>query len=65
MSSCPLRALRHHQHICLTTGEKYGSTLVDDNDPYANDRFSNGDPADNRISSHRWVDEGDCSWFMR
>ncbi|MGX1908587.1 hypothetical protein ACWIID_06980 [Streptomyces phaeochromogenes] len=51
-------------HICLTKDEKYASTLVDNNDPYPNDRFSNGDPVDNRISSHRWVNENSCSKFM-
>ncbi|MEW2551291.1 hypothetical protein ACWGRF_21190 [Streptomyces zhihengii] len=51
-------------HICLTKGEQYASTLVDNNDPYAKDRFTNGDPADNRISSHRWVDQDACGSFM-
>ncbi|MCL8011707.1 hypothetical protein [Streptomyces sp. AS02] len=51
-------------HICLTKGEKWASTLVDGADSYANDRFTNGDPADNRISSHQWVSQSSCGKFM-
>ncbi|MEV2253751.1 hypothetical protein AB0I94_24765 [Streptomyces sp. NPDC050147] len=52
-------------HICLTQQEKYASTLVDGGDDYGFDRFSTGYVADNRISSHRWMDKDDCSKFMR
>ncbi|MEU0382866.1 hypothetical protein [Streptomyces chartreusis] len=47
-------------HICLTKSEKYASTLEDGGDNFAFDRFSTGYVADNRISSHRWVEERDC-----
>ncbi|WDV51469.1 hypothetical protein PV963_14320 [Streptomyces coeruleorubidus] len=47
------------------TSEKYASTLADGTDDYAFDRFSTGYVADNRISSHRWVDQDACASFMR
>ncbi|MFE1026986.1 hypothetical protein ACFW5I_20850 [Streptomyces sp. NPDC058818] len=36
-------------YTCLKPGEKYADKVSDNT-------FSNGDPVDNRISSHRWVD---------
>ncbi|MGW0731069.1 hypothetical protein [Streptomyces sp. NPDC002851] len=45
-------------HICLTKGEKYASALRSD------DKFTGGLTANNRISSHKWVPQGQCARFM-
>ncbi|MFB7587888.1 hypothetical protein [Streptomyces sp. NPDC056169] len=45
-----------HGYGCLSVGEKYADTLWDD-------RMSDGSPAHNSISSHKWVSGGCNKWF--
>jgi hypothetical protein len=45
-------------HICIASGKKYVSSLKSD------DVFSNGETADNRISSHKKLTSDTCSKFM-
>ncbi|GAA2397872.1 peptidase inhibitor family I36 protein [Streptomyces coeruleofuscus] len=45
-------------HICIASDKKYVSSLKSD------DVFSNGETADNRISSHKKLASNTCSKFM-
>lgn len=45
-------------HICIASNKKYVSSLKSD------DVFSNGETADNRISSHKKLASNTCSKFM-
>jgi hypothetical protein len=45
-------------HICIASGKKYVPSLKSD------DVFSNGETADNRISSHKKLTSNTCSKFM-
>ncbi|WP_328501900.1 hypothetical protein OG828_20015 [Streptomyces sp. NBC_00457] len=44
-------------HLCLEASEAYADSL-------AGTTFSNGTPANDNISSHRWVPSSECGAFL-